>query len=181
ESSINMTWAAASDDVGVDHYTVYRGTTQVGSVKGTTFTDTGLSPNTSYTYTVTASDAAGNESAPSSPLSASASPDTSAPAAPVNLSKSAATDTSVSLGWSSATDDVGVDHYTAYRGTTRLAPVTGTTFTDTGLAPITSYTYTVTAWDKAGNQGPASSPALSASTLADTIPPTAPTALSKSG
>ena len=34
---------------------------------GTTYTDTGLQPITSYTYTVTALDAAGNESAPSAP------------------------------------------------------------------------------------------------------------------
>src|SRR5207248_2199274 len=114
-------------------------------------------------------------------LSASTLPDTSSPTAPFNLSPSAATDITISLSWSAATDDVGVDHYTVYRGTTPLGPVTGTTFTDTGRAAITSYTYTVTAWDKAGNQGPASSPALSASTLADTIPPTAPTTLSKSG
>src|SRR5204863_6526611 len=106
--------------------------------------------------------------------------DTSVPTAPLSVAKTASTDTSISLSWAAATDDVGVDHYTVYRGGTRLGPVTGTTFKDTGLAPSTAYTYTVTAWDAAGNEGPASSPALTASTLADTFAPTTPLNLAKS-
>jgi uncharacterized repeat protein (TIGR01451 family) len=61
-----LSWTASTDNVGVTAYDVYRsGTTApVGTVDGTTltFTDTGLTPWSSYTYTVKARDAAGNTS-----------------------------------------------------------------------------------------------------------------------
>ncbi|MFI2432951.1 glycoside hydrolase family 6 protein [Streptomyces sp. NPDC018693] len=67
-SSVSLSWAAATDDVGVTGYDVYRDGTRVGSSAGTTFTDTGLSAATSYAYTVRARDAAGNVSAASAAL-----------------------------------------------------------------------------------------------------------------
>jgi hypothetical protein len=68
-SQINLTWTASTDNVGVTGYQVFRGASQVGSPVATSFSDTGLSPNTSYTYTVKAKDAANNLSAASSPVS----------------------------------------------------------------------------------------------------------------
>jgi fibronectin type 3 domain-containing protein len=69
-SQIDLTWAPATDNVGVDHYEVTRGTTVVGTTALTHFSDTGLSPSTSYTYTVKAVDAASNASPASDPASA---------------------------------------------------------------------------------------------------------------
>lgn len=60
-SSIALTWTAASDNIGVIGYDVYRGSTKF-STTGTSFTDTGLAAATSYTYTLKARDAAGNVS-----------------------------------------------------------------------------------------------------------------------
>lgn len=64
-SSITLAWNAATDDVGVTGYRVYEGSTVVASPSGTSTTVGGLAANTSHTYTVTALDAAGNESAKS--------------------------------------------------------------------------------------------------------------------
>ncbi|MFD9592404.1 cellulase family glycosylhydrolase [Kitasatospora sp. NPDC059973] len=64
-TSATLGWAASQDDTGVTGYDVHRGATLVGTVTGTTYTDTGLAPATAYTYTVTARDAAGNVSAAS--------------------------------------------------------------------------------------------------------------------
>ncbi|ANS68959.1 cellulose 1,4-beta-cellobiosidase [Streptomyces lincolnensis] len=71
-SSVSLAWTAATDDVGVSGYDVYRDGTKVSAqpVGGTTFTDTGLSAATAYSYTVRARDAAGNVSAASAALSA---------------------------------------------------------------------------------------------------------------
>jgi cellulose 1,4-beta-cellobiosidase len=69
-SSASLSWTASTDNVGVASYLVYRGGTQVGTATGTTFTDTGLSASTAYTYTVKARDAAGNTSAASSAVTA---------------------------------------------------------------------------------------------------------------
>lgn len=63
--SVSLAWDAATDNVGVTGYDVFRGATLVGTVTGTATTVTGLAPNTSYAFTVKARDAAGNLSAAS--------------------------------------------------------------------------------------------------------------------
>jgi hypothetical protein len=65
-AAVTLSWTASTDAVGVDHYRIYRNGTQVGTTSSTSYTDTGLSDDTSYTYTVKAVDAAGNISAQSS-------------------------------------------------------------------------------------------------------------------
>ncbi|WP_459801305.1 cellulase family glycosylhydrolase [Herbidospora sp. RD11066] len=62
-SSVSLAWNASTDNVGVTGYEVLRNGTQVATATGTTHTDTGLTANTSYQYTVRARDAAGNRSA----------------------------------------------------------------------------------------------------------------------
>jgi chitodextrinase len=70
-TTVTLSWTASTDNVGVTGYRVYRGATLVGSPTGTMFTDTGLSPSTAYTYTVRATDAAGNTSPASAALTVS--------------------------------------------------------------------------------------------------------------
>ena len=69
-SSASLSWSPSTDNVGVAGYRVYRNGVQVGTTSGTTFTDTGLSASTRYTYTVAAYDAAGNVSAQSAGVTA---------------------------------------------------------------------------------------------------------------
>ncbi|MFC5286882.1 cellulase family glycosylhydrolase [Actinokineospora guangxiensis] len=69
-ASIPMSWTASTDNVGVSGYEVYRGTTRVGTTASTSFTDTGLTADTAYSYTVRARDAAGNVSAASTAVTA---------------------------------------------------------------------------------------------------------------
>ncbi|GLW48622.1 hypothetical protein Stsp02_42840 [Streptomyces sp. NBRC 14336] len=61
-TSVSLAWNASTDNVGVTSYDVYRGSTLATSVSGTSATVGGLSPSTSYTFTVRARDAAGNTS-----------------------------------------------------------------------------------------------------------------------
>ena len=68
-SQINLSWSASTDNVGVTGYRIYRGGAQIATATGTSFSNTGLTPSTSYTYTVAAYDAAGNVSQQSSPVS----------------------------------------------------------------------------------------------------------------
>ena len=69
-TTASLAWDASTDDVGVTGYQVSRGTTIVGNVAGLTFTDTGLSANTTYSYTVRALDASGKQSAATAAVSA---------------------------------------------------------------------------------------------------------------
>ena len=62
-STINLSWSAASDNVGVTGYRVYRGNTLVATTTQARFLDRGLNAKTRYTYRVVAVDAAGNTTA----------------------------------------------------------------------------------------------------------------------
>jgi predicted carbohydrate-binding protein with CBM5 and CBM33 domain len=72
-NSVSLSWAAATDNVGVSGYQVYReaGATDVAvaTASGTTATVTGLTPDTAYQFYVVARDAAGNTSPPSTAVS----------------------------------------------------------------------------------------------------------------
>ena len=61
--SISLSWKASTDNVGVAGYHVYEGSSLVATVTGTTANLTGLLAGSSHTVSVTAFDAAGNESA----------------------------------------------------------------------------------------------------------------------
>jgi len=64
-TTTNLTWTASTDNVAVTGYDIYQGTTLKGSSATTSYTVTGLTPSTAYTFSVKAKDAAGNISASS--------------------------------------------------------------------------------------------------------------------
>jgi chitodextrinase len=66
-SQVNLSWSASTDDVGVASYEIDRDGQPVGSSSTTSFTDTSVQPNTTYSYTVAAFDLAGNRSPDSAP------------------------------------------------------------------------------------------------------------------
>jgi chitodextrinase len=78
-TTIDLSWHAATDNVGVTGYRLYRGGVQIAVVPTTAYTDQSLTPATSYTYTVQAIDAGGNSSGQSAPASASTSPSPTTP------------------------------------------------------------------------------------------------------
>ncbi|MET7726287.1 glycoside hydrolase family 18 chitinase [Streptomyces mirabilis] len=93
------------------------------------------------------------------------------PGAPGTPTASAITDTSVKLSWSAATDDKGVKNYDVLRGGTKVATVTTTSYTDTGLTAGTDYSYTVQARDTADQTGPVSGAVAVHTTGGGTTPP----------
>ena len=68
-SQINLSWTASTDNVGVRGYTIYRGGAQIGITEDNSYSDAGLTPSTTYLYTVSAYDFAGNRSVQSPPVS----------------------------------------------------------------------------------------------------------------
>jgi chitodextrinase len=75
-SQINLKWDASADNVGVAKYNFYRSTnggtaSKIATVTTTSFGDANLSGGTTYSYYITAEDAAGNASAASSTVKAS--------------------------------------------------------------------------------------------------------------
>ena len=180
-TQINLSWTASTDNIGVTGYRVERCAgvscttfAQIATPTGTTYSDTGLTSSTSYSYRVRAADAAGNLSAYSSTASAVTTADTTAPTAPTALSASAISSTAINLSWTASTDNVGVTGYRVERCAgascttfAQIATPTTTTYSDTGLAASTSYTYRVRATDAAANLS-----AYSSTATTITLPPT---------
>lgn len=181
-TSVLLSWSASSDaGTGVGGYRIWRNGTAVGTATGTTYTDTGLAPATTYVYSVSAFDLAtpANESATSGTASATTltPADTTPPTVPTGLAAAAQDSSTIQLSWSASTDSgTGVAGYRIRRNGTVIGTSTGTGFTDTGLAPATAYSYTVSAFDGA-TPANESQPSVSAgaSTPADLLPPDAPT------
>ncbi|MWV43283.1 chitinase [Paenibacillus sp. HJL G12] len=180
-TTITLNWDASQDNVGVTGYDVYQGQTLLSRVTGTSYTATNLTPQTSYTFTVKAADAAGNISGASDPLTVSTlaqASDTQAPTAPKNAASSAVTASTVTLTWTASTDNVGVTGYQVFNGNTNIGTTLTPSYTVTGLTPNTSYTFKVKAYDAVGNLSPFSNTVtVKTSAANDTQAPTAPSNL----
>ena len=126
-SSVSLSWAASTDNVGVTGYDVYRNGTLAGTVtSGTSYTDTGLTASTAYSYTVKAFDAAGNLSAASTAVTGS----TSAPSGGGTGSSGCTAAYTISSDWGAGFN-------------------ANVTVTNTGPTPTKTWTVT---WTWPGNQ-----------------------------
>ena len=188
-SQITVSWAASTDPDNTPSqltYGVYRNGSRIATTAAgaTSWADTGLAASTTYSYTVSAYDPAGNGSAQSAAVQATTTPlpDTTPPTVPTNLSVTGTSPSTVSLAWTASTENVGVTGYKIYRGGVQIGSSGVASYTDTGLTASTTYSYTVSAYDAAGNNS-AQSAAVRATTttLPDTTPPSVPANLSVTG
>lgn len=172
QTGMTLGWVAATDNIGVSSYAVYRDGIALGQTSSLTYPVTGLACGTSYTFVVTAQDAAGNVSPTGTSLTVSAAscPDTQPPTAPTNLVVSTPSQTSLTLTWAPGSDDVGVVGYSVYRDDTPLGETSDLTYKVSGLTCGTSYVLAVESRDAAGLVSTQRA-TLTASTAACATPP----------
>ncbi len=155
QTSVQVRWSAASDNVAVTGYGIYVGGTLAGSTTATAATISGLACGRSTTVGVDARDAAGNRSAVTTITfttgACAGSGDATAPSTPAGLAVTSTSRTAIGIRWTPSTDNVGVAGYRLWRGTTLAGTTTGTSFSFTGLACGTRYQLGVEALDAAGN------------------------------
>jgi len=137
------------------YYAIYRSTSGSGTYSlidttaGRTFTNTGLTPASTYYYKVAAVNDCG-ESAQSTYASAS-TPTCPPPAAPTNVSAESLSSTKIRVSWDEVNTAVSYKIYRSATSTGTYSPVgstsgkTSTNLTDEGLNPATTYYYKVTA------------------------------------
>jgi len=165
DGEVSLSWSTPASDGGkpVQQYVVYRddgtGLTQVATVSGTSYTDTGLTNGKQYSYEVAAVTAVGQGPASAA---ASATPQ-GVPGAPPSVTAETS-EGGVVLSWPAPADDGGspVTEYRVYRGTDpsnmqRVGTVTATSFEDESVTPGTEYVYVVRAANANGD-GPDSAP-----------------------
>ncbi len=166
-SQINLSWPAATDNVGVSSYILTRNGTQIYTGTALSFSDTGLTASTSYTYKVIAKDTVGNPStgatatgttqaAPSPTPTPTPTLDTTKPSQPTNTKGSIEFDALkftyfTNLTWSPSYDNSGVTSYEVKRNSVSLGTTTTPNFKDYSLEPNILYTYDIYARDAAGN------------------------------
>lgn len=166
DTQINLSWTASTDNVGVSGYQVFRdgGVTPIATPSTNSYSDSGLTASSLYTYTVKAVDAAANISSASSPVStttlalppADTTPPTVLIIAPAQGSILSAGTTNTTL--SVSTNENASCAYASVTGTPfasmTLFSTTGATSHNTilsGLTNSSSYTYYVKCSDVSVN------------------------------
>lgn len=188
-AQVNLSWSASTGASSITGYLVERcqgagclNFSQIAAPPGTTFSDTGLTGSTSYSYRARATDSAGDVSS----YSSTASVATPAPTftAPANLLAAAAGSSQIGLTWTGATEAGGtINQYLVERcqGTgcssfTQVGASATTSFNDTGLTASTAYSYRVRATDASKDLSSYSN--ISSATTTAGNAPTAPGSLS---
>jgi chitodextrinase len=158
--SATVAWSAATDNVAVAGYEVFRNGTSLGRTSALNLALTGLSASTVYQVQVRAYDGSGNASVLSGQGSfTTPALDPTVPTVPTNLTIGTVTAVSVSLSWSPSTDNISVTGYEVFRNGVSAGIVTGTTTTIGGLNPQTVYSFAVRAKDGSNNWSTLSTPA----------------------
>lgn len=156
-TTASLSWPAASDNQGVSEYeiTVSFGPEPTIVTADPSVTLTGLDPDTAYSVTVMARDAAGNESAViATDFTTRPADADQPPSEPTGLDSTNITDTGATLTWSAASDDVGVSHYEV--GLSKSGSIVsvfnpeGTQQVLSGLTADTTYSASVVAVDTLG-------------------------------
>jgi hypothetical protein len=172
-TSAAVNWTASTDDNDPQTaltYKVFRGGTFLSQTQAaaTSYTDSGLTQGTTYSYTIESCDTQNSCSNPSSALAVTTQKDSSPPSVPSRLSGSAASSSVINLSWTASKDSVSTPAQLSYRiyRSSALVATTGpglTKYSNTGLRKSTKYSYAVAACDIAGNCS-AKSPAVSVTT-----------------
>ncbi len=153
-TSVDLSWTAPASEV--HGYVVSRDGIAVAQVTSTTTKVTGLSPDTTYTFSVLSTGATGTPAATAATIQVRTAKivDRTAPTVPGNVNVRAVSATQATISWAAASDNVGVTGYAIYRDGTRIGTVTGAarSFGVTGLKPATRYGFSVSAIDGAQNQ-----------------------------
>ncbi len=186
QDTISLAWTASTDNSGsIHHYvTCYSGWLIPGAycIWGSPVppakTITGLVPGTEFSFQVKAVDAAGNESALSSPVTGSTAPDVTPPSPPANLRVTATTPSSVSLAWDRSTDEWWSISYQVLMDGAVVTSTMELAFRARHLTPGTTHTFAVRARDPSGNlSAETNAVTLTLEQSSDRTPPSTPTNL----
>ena len=151
-STIDITWTAASDNIGVTQYRIYIDAVLTAQTAEVNFKITNLQPGTSYNIQIEARDLINNKSEKSNLITATTTSDTTAPSVPTNITASNISGTGFKMNWDAATDDTAVTTYTIFVNSIQTATTSELSYTLTGLAPATTYQIAVSAKDAATNE-----------------------------
>lgn len=151
-STIDLSWTAATDNIGVTQYRIYIDAVLTAQTTETNFQATGLEPGTSYDIQIEARDRINNKSEKSNLITTTTTSDTTAPSIPTNITASNISGSGFKINWDAATDDTAVTAYNVFINATFIATTSEASYTLSGLSASTTYQITVSAKDAATNE-----------------------------
>ena len=156
--SIDLSWSASTDNVGVTSYDIYVNGNLEVATSTTSITISNLLPDSNYSFAVLAKDIANNASQLSTPLDTKTLKDIEPPTIPQNLVISNETESTFIITWDASTDNTKVGIYEIYVDDILYGSSNNEMFTANGLAPSTTYKVQVLAVDEIGNKSALSTP-----------------------
>jgi chitinase len=181
DTSVSLAWDPSTDNSTDWWYCVQSGGAGCFRVNPpqTTFTQPKLAPNSTYSFSVVALDAAGNRSGSSNTVTYTTPPDVTPPSPAPELTATAVYPTRISLAWTESKDNVSQVYYTLFKdGTPSGANLIGyRSATVLDLSPSTTYEFVVEARDQSGNAVRGNVLSVPTPAATDTVPPTVPTNL----
>lgn len=170
-SQIDLTWKPSTAELGISGYNIYREGTLHKSVTTASASYTGLNPQSTSCYIITAVDSAGNESGKSREVCATTLTveDKGPPSPPTGLRAEAVSPTQINLAWSPSKDDREVTGYNVYHKGELSKTEKATSSKVVKLTPNIRYCYNVTAIDEAGNESSQSEEACATTAMAPDI------------
>jgi beta-glucosidase len=173
-SQINVQWAASSAPCSGITYNVFRGITSgftppssnqiTSGVTATSYSDTGLTPSTTYYYLVQAVNSQGSSMASNQASATTQTSSCTTPTAPGALTATAISASQINTQWMPSSSSCSGIIYTIFRSTTSgftpsitnqiTSGVTATSYSDTGLTASTTYYYLVEAVGSRSSSGP---------------------------
>ncbi len=154
DTSVQLSWKNSTDNTDIQEYVILNETNPITEYTTTnsSITINELRGLTQYKFRVYARDIAGNYSESSIPIKVKTTErtDSYAPSAPFNLRLHYLSETSISLRWGDAQDNVSIAFYQIFSDDKLIHTTADTAYTITTV-PGSSHNFTVVAIDSSGN------------------------------
>jgi len=174
-TTVNLNWSTSTNSVS---YQVYKNNISnlIATTSNEYYNDTGLTPATTYTYYLSATDASSTKSGYAW-VTFTTLADISAPSVPKNLSAYPVSPNQINLSWTASSDNVAIAGYKIFRDGSQIGTTSSLYFYDTGLTSSTTYNYKIKSYDTSNNESGFSSSVSATTPTTDIIAPTIPTNL----
>jgi len=150
-ASASLSWSPSTDNIAVTYYKIFVNGIFNSNSATRTATVSGLTQGTTYSFYVSAVDAAGNVSPQSNTVTGTTLTDNEVPTNPTNLSVLSVGTNNVEIQWAASTDNIGVASYDIYVNGQLMGSTSSTTSNVANLDPATAYSFYVIAKDAGGN------------------------------
>ncbi len=138
-SQINLAWPAVS---GASYYRLYNNSNEIYGDSNLTYNNTGLSANTSYSYTLSACVSNDINSCSAVSLAVNATTQFNIPPVPSAPTATVQSASQINLAWPAVS---GASYYRLYNNSSEIYGDSNLTYNNTGLSANTSYSYTLRA------------------------------------